>query len=626
MIGMADTVIQPTTEPGYPRSDPHSPDRVVRHTRQMMRRYRERDARWDDVRAIREGKYDNTPFADIVDNDVFDKPIVANTIDTCARDLAEMTAPLPAINCSSASMRTDIERKRADIRTKIAGHYANHSRLAEQMLYGCDQYYTYSFAVAYVEPDFEAHQPRIVFEDPYGGYPEFDRWGRLLTYTKRWYMESGVLADLYPEHSMKIYDAGKDYNGNVTDHQVELIRYWNKAGRSLVYASKQPFVLEFVPNRIDELPVRVAKKPWLYAHYDKGQFDDVIWVQLAKNGLAVLAYEGASKAVQAPLAAPTDVQEIPYGGDAIMRSASPEKIRRVGMEMSNMPFIENQALGQELLDGARYPGARATGSMDASIVTGRGVQALMGNLESQIKAAQVVFREMLIDLLGLCFKMDERIWPNMKKDITGTSDGTPYELSYTPAVDIRGSFSVDCQYGFAAGLDPNRAAVLLLQMRSDNVISRDYMARQQPFGINVSEEQSKILMENARDSIMQGIYAYAQSAPQLAQMGQDPAVALQRVAEIVKGIQKGTPVEQVVAKVFTPEPPPQPEPGVEGAGPPGEPGAPPGGPEGQPAGPTPPGTTPGMPGARPDISIALAGLTSAGKPQMSNTISRRRAV
>jgi len=601
---------------------PHNPERVLRHTRQMMRRFRDRDARWDDVRAIREGKYDNTPFADIIDNDVFDKPIVANTIDVCARDLAEMTAPLPAINCSSASMLSNTERQRADKRTKIAGHYANHSRLAEQMLYAADQYYTYSFAVAYVEPDWEAHMPRIVVEDPYGGYPEFDRWGRLLTYTKRWYMESGVLADLYPEHASKIYDAGKDYNGNVTDHQIELIRFWDKTGRTLVYASKSPFVLEFKPNLLNELPVRVAKKPWLHSHFDKGQFDDVLWVQLAKNGLAVLQYEGASKAVQAPLAAPKDVQEMPYGGDAILRSDMPEKIRRVGMEMSNMPFIENQSLNQELLDGARYPGVRATGQMDSSIVTGRGVQALMGNLESQIKAAQTVFREWLIDLFGLCFKMDERLWPEMKKDINGSIDGTPYELSYTPSVDVRGSYSTDCQYGFAAGLDPNRAAVLLLQMRSDNVISRDYMARQQPFGINISEEQAKILMENARDSLMQGIYAYAQSAPQLAQMGQDPAVALQRVAEIVKGIQKGKAVEDVVAKAFEPEPPPpQPEPGLGGP----EAGVGPEAPPGQPQA-TPPGTSPNMPGARPDISVALAGLTSAGRPQMSNTISRRRAI
>lgn len=627
---MADTVTQPgLTQPTF-----HNADRIVKHTRLMMRRYLQRDGRFEDVRAVRRGELDNTPFADIIASDVFEKPIVANTIDTCARDLAEMTSPMPSITCSSASMKSDAERRRADVRTKIAGHYANHSRVSEQMLYATDQYYTYSFAVAYVEPDYDAHMPRIVFEDPYGGYPEFDRWGRVKSYTKRWYMESGVLADLYPEYATQILEDTRDAMGKTyTDVQVELIRFWDKSGKTLVYASKRPFVLETKENPVDELPLRIAKKPWLDPMHDKGQFDDVLWVQMAKNALAQLQFEGAAKAVQAPLAAPTDVQEVPYGGDAILRSATPEKIRRVGMEMSNMTFIENQSLGQELLDGARYPGARATGSMDASIITGRGVQALMGNLQSQIQAAQVVFRQFLIDLFGLCFKMDEAIWPNMKKEIKGSADGTPYELTYTPSIEIKGSFSVDCVYGFAAGLDPNRAAVLLLQMRADNVISRDYMARQQPFSLNVSEEQSKIMLENTRDSIMQGIYAYAQSVPAMAAQGMDPAEALQRVAEIARGLQKGQAVEELVAKVFAPAPAPPQAPGAEPGlgGPPGEGGAPPGGP-GVPGGPggqqgaQPPGTMPSMPGQRPDISIALAGLTSAGRPQMSNTVSRRRAV
>lgn len=612
---MADTV----TMPGLQMPRPHDPERIVNHTRAMQQRYRKRDGRWDDVRALRRGELEDTPFQEYL-SEMFEKPIIANTIDTCARDLAEMLAPLPSFNCTSASMRSDADRRRADLRTKIAGHYVNHSNLAKQQLYACDHYFTHAMAVYYVEPDREAKLPRIVNEDPYGGYPEWDRWYRLKSYTKRWFIEGSILADLYPEHADKLYKEKKDFAGNSYEVQVELIRYWDKDGCTLVLATKRPAVLDYKKNVLSKLPVVIIRKPWLDPFWDKGQFDDVLFVQMAKDGLAKLQYEAVNKAVQSPLAVPNDVQELAYGGDALLRSATPDKIRRVGMEMSNMSFIENQSLGQELLDGSRYPAARATGNMEASIITGRGVQALMGGLESQIKAGQTVLREGLIDIIGLCFQMDEKLWPNFKKEIRGHIDGTPYSVTYTPAIDVAGQYDVDCEYGFAAGLDPNRAAVLLLQMRADNVISRDYMARQQPFSLNVSEEQSKILQENLREAIMQGIYAYAQTAPQMAQAGMDPGNALRQLAVISKGLQKGKAVEDVVAAAFAP--PPEPE-APEDQLTPGEPGM------GEPQmgqEPMAPGTAPTPAGAKPDLSIALAGLTSAGRPQMSNTISRRRAV
>lgn len=626
--GMSDTVTLPVEgQPGYMDAQ-----RIVRHTRRMQTRYRKRDGRWDDIRAIRRGDFENTPFQEFI-SETFQKPIIANTIDTCARDLAEMLAPMPSINCSSASMRSDAERKRADIRTKIAGHYVNHSRLAEQLLYSTDHYFTHSFSIAYVEADRKAFMPRIVVEDPLGGYPTFDRWNRLLTYTKRWFIESGILADLYPEHAGKIYAERKDYAGNTYDTQIELIRFWDDKGRTLVMASKQPVILEHVPNVIPGvLPMVLARKPWLDYHHEKGQFDDVLWVQMAKDGLAKLQYEGVSKSVQAPLAVPTDVQEVPYGGDALLRSATPEKIRRVGMEMTNMTFIEGQNLGQELLDGARYPAARATGNMDASIITGRGVQALMGGLESQIKAGQVVYREFLIDLLGLCFRMDEKVWPDTKKRIHGNTDGTPYDLEYTPSIDIRGSFTVDCQYGFAAGLDPNRAAVLLLQMQSAGVVSRDFLGRQQPFGLNVTEEQAKIVIEHSRDSIAQGIYAMNQAIPAMVAQGMDPTEVLRRSAEFVKLVMKGQTVEMAALDAFKPLPPPKGS-QVPGEGPPEE-GGPAGAPGQLPPGMEPTGLMQGVapgqagspPGGRPDLSVAMAGLTSSGKPQMTSSVSRRRAV
>lgn len=616
----------------YPVSTgyPDQAYRIERHLRAMQRRYRGRDQKWEEVRAIRRGEFHQ--FPDVV-SDAFPEPITANTIDNVARDLSEMLAPLPAFNCSSISMNNDSERKRADLRTKIAANYVSNSRLDQQMLYGADHYWTYGMSVIYVEPDFRDKLPRIVLEDPTGGYPEWDRWDRLHRYTKRFYADAHILADLYPEHADMILEQAKETVGTESEWQMEMIRYWDDWGQTLVLGGKHPFVLEKVKNRTARIPVVVAKRPWLDPASIKGQFDDVVWCQLARNAMAVLQFEAVEKAVQAPLAVPNDVQDISIGPDAVMKSNTPREIRRVGMEMTNMSFLESNTLLQDLQAGSRYPAAR-TGEMDASIVTGRGVNALLGGLDTQIRSAQTVFKNAFTDMVSLCFEMDEKIWPNIPKQVEGVSDGTPYRVKYVPDRDVDGDYGCDVTYGFAAGLDPNRAVVMMLQLRAEKLFSRDYMGRQLPFGIDVTAEQAKVNVEDTRDALLQGIFGYVQAIPAMAQQGMDPAEAVQKVSAIVKGLQKGKSVEDVVSAVFAPAPPPEemaPEDfgsGGPGGGPGGMPGGGPGGglnPSGLMSGAS-PGQAGQAPGGRPDLSVMLAGLTSAGKPQMSNFLMKRRRV
>lgn len=600
---------------------------VIKHLRVLQRRYRARDQRWEDVRSIRRGEFDQ--FPDLM-SDAFPKPIVQNFIDTAARDLAEMLAPLPSFNCSQIQMNSDAERKRADMRTKIANNYIFNSHMSEQMLYAADQYFTYGMTVFIVEPNYEEKLPMITVDDPHGGYPEWDRWGRLVTYTKRFFLDAHVLADLYPEYADTIMREARNSAGKESEWQVEMVRYWDDYEMVLIFGQKHPFVLDRIKNKTNRIPIVVAKRPWLDPLEIRGQFDDVVWIQLARDGMAKLQYEAVEKAVQAPLALPNDVQDLGYGPDSIMRSATPEKIRRVGMEMTNMTFLENNTLQQDMQAGARYPAARM-GEMDASIITGRGVQALMGGLDAQIRGGQTVLKQVFIDLIDLCFRMDEKMWPDFRKKVRGMSDGIPYEIEYTPSKAINGDYSCDVEYGFAAGLDPNRAIVLLLQLRAEKVFSRDYMARQVPFDIDVTSEQAKIAVEETREALLQAIFGYVQAIPALAQSGMDPSDAVQKVSAIVKGLQKGRSVEDVVSRVFAP---PELPPELSGAdlGGTGEPGA--GGPGGPGGGLNPSGLMSGVPagqagmapGGRPDLSMMLAGISPSGKPQLSASVMRRRRV
>jgi hypothetical protein len=343
----------------------------------------------------------------------------------------------------------------------------------------------------------------------------------------------------------------------------------------------------------------------------RGQFDDVLSVQLARARFAILQIQAAEKSIQAPIAIPQDVQELALGPDSIMRSANPQGIRRVSLELPPGVFTESGVLERELRLGARYPESRS-GNIDASVVTGRGVQALQAGFDTQIKAAQAQFARMFQELISVCFEADEKVFGGIPKTIKGTDDGTPYVLKYTPSRDIKGEYGVDVRYGIMSGMDPNRAIIALLQMRSDKLVSRDYVRREIPMDLNVTQEEQRVDIEEMRDSLRVAVAQYAQAIPALAAQGQDPSEIITRIASVIQGRQKGQSLESTIEKAFTPEPPPAQQmppmaPGMEqqlpaaGAAP-------------APASQQPPqeqaGQAPAA-GQKPDIAQLLAGITGA---------------
>ena len=159
-------------------------------------------------------------------------------------------------------------------------------------------------------------------------------------------------------------------------------------------------------------------------------------------------------------------------------------------------------------------------------------------------------------MVSLCFEVDEKIFGNVTKQIKGTDDGTPYTLKYIPSRDIKGEYGVDVRYGIMSGMDPNRAIIALLQMRSDKLVSRDYVRREIPMELNVTQEEQRVDIEEMRDSLRVAVAQYAQAIPALAAQGQDPSQVITRIAEVIQGRQKGFQLETIIEKAFAPEPQP----------------------------------------------------------------------
>ena len=569
----------------------------------LQTKYAARDGRMRDVLSVRQG--DISKVFPTMFSDEYSKPLVANIIDVSARDLAEAMAPLPSFNCSASNVVSDSARKFADMRGRIANFYVDSSELSVQMYTGADWYNTYGMMIGRVELDYENNNPTIKLINPFGAYPEVDRFGRCISLTQIVGMDAQTLASMYPEFYNEIvgrnqYTPGSPY--------LSLVRYHDKDQDTIYLPERKDLVLASTPNPIGECMVRIAMRPSIDGE-SRGQYDDVLGVQLARARFAVLQIQAAEKSIQAPIAIPQDVQELALGPDSIMRSANPQGIRRVPLELPAGVFGESQVLERELRTGARYPETRS-GNSDASVVTGRGVQALQAGFDTQIKAAQAHFARMFVQLIGICFKTDEKLFGNTVKEIRGIDDGTPFTMKYSPAKAIGGDYTVDVRYGIMSGMNPNNATVALLQMRSDKLVSRDYVRRELPIEINVTQEEQKVDIEEMRDALRTAVAQTALAIPQMVAQGQDPTKILASFADMIKGRQKGLSIESVVEKAFTPEPQPAaPEMGMQ---PPVAGAAP--APASQPIPGQPGGMAPaagGPPQGKPDIASLLASIGGA---------------
>ena len=575
---------------------------VTAKVTRLQTKYAQRDGRMRDVLSVRQGDISKV-YPSMFSED-YPKPLVANIIDVSARDLAESMAPLPSFNCTASNMVSDSARKFADTRGRIANYYVDRSELGVQMYTGADWYNTYGMLIGRVELDYENNNPIMKFINPFGSYPELDRFGRCLSLTQVVGMDAQTLASMYPEFYDDIvgknqYTPGSPY--------LSLVRYHDKDQDMIYLPERKNLVLANTPNPIGECMVRVAMRPSIGGEA-RGQFADVLGVQLARARFAVLQVQAAEKSIQAPIAIPQDVQELALGPDSIMRSSQPQNIRRVPLDLPPGIFAESGVLERELRLGARYPETRS-GNTDASVVTGRGVQALQAGFDTQIKAAQAQFARMFVELVALCFKTDEKVFGNQVKEIRGVDDGTPYVMKYVPAKAINGDYTVDVRYGIMSGMNPNNATVALLQMRSDKLISRDYVRRELPIEINVTQEEQKVDIEEMRDALRAAIGQTALAIPQMVAQGQDPSKILSSFAEMIKGRQKGLTIENVVEKAFTPEPAAAtPEMGMQ---PPAAGMAP--APASQPSMEQPGGAAPaaGGPQGKPDIASLLASIGGA---------------
>ena len=600
--------------------DTLAPAAVTQRVKTLKDRFLVRDLKAATVKHVKAGEWEAVAPGAFTED--YPAPMVANRIEVMSRDVSASLAPLPSINCAASSNLRDKAKEFAEKRSKIANAYVRSSHLEAFQTDFAVSYNDYGLGVYFIDADLDEKMPRILVKDSASVYVEFGKDGRVLRGAEEFCLSGAQVEELFPEAGA--YLERHDKQG---DKKLTVVRYSDRKTTITYLPECDDYILvqhaTLVPGRSQYVAVL---RPGAPNGVPRGAYDDLVYPQIADHEFRMLQLEGAAKAVQAPLAVPSDVTDIPYGPDAVIRSQNPQNIRRVATEIPNSAFAASQMIREDLAVGGMSPESR-TGNIQASVITGKGIEAASAGYSSQIANAQIMIAFALEQAIECCFLMDEHLWGDVTKEIRGVDQGAPFNLKYRPSKDVNGDHTVDISFGFLSGMAPNNALVFILQAQAAGLISRDFAARQLPVGMNVNEEFHKIDIETMRNSLMQGMSALAQSLPGMVQNGMDPTMIVKALADIVRGKQKGKQIEDVISEVFAPKPPP-PAPGSEAApsGDAAAPGSDAGG--GTPLAPA--GLQQGLategPNGRPDLAQLFAGVGPSGDAQLGGQVSRMNPV
>lgn len=578
-------------------------------------RYYLRDLRMNEVRAVRASELDRVAPGLLADD--FPKPIVSNIINVAAQYSSEQIGVMPTVSCTTGVMVSDRQKKYAQRRTLIAHNYLENSRIRVNLVEASDWLNTYSFLPIVLEPFFGDNDvqagPRLRFENPLGCYYELDVYAHTRFFFKVYDSDVDSLCAKFP-HLANALRAGTHAEGS---QKLELVNYMDDKDIVWFVPSRDNLELLRLENKFGRCPVFVAEAP-KFDDENRGAYDDVIWIQIARSVFAQMGMRAAKKAVNAPLVVPSDVVNIPFGPDRVIRSNNGRDIHFPDLNISPAAWQQGQLLNEDITVGARFPEG-ATGKSPGSIVTGRGMEELMGTIDSKVRTYQLILGDCLRRAIGAAFEMDEKFWPNKQRFIRVQVNGQQFEETYVPSRDIAGVYQVDVTYGMAAGMDPNRALVFLLQARGDKLISRDFALRQLPFDVNVDQVMEQIDTEELTDALKQMLAQTAMSVPAMAAQGADPTDTITKLAKVMTERERGVPLHEAVLKAFAP---PTPPPGAQtpDQGPPdmGGPPGPPGAPQG------PPGAMQGQQPQQQDIMKMLSGLSGgSGAPNLQANVQRK---
>src|SRR5210317_229339 len=297
--------------------------------------------------------------------------------------------------------------------------------------------------------------PTAELRDPYSTFPGYQGANQMaeeLVSIRK--VPGEYLVEMYPELKGWFNDQGRKTNEpynfvsglytnpgqdgsweNQNESGEVIVEYINPEGTYIVHVASKTIV-DFVPNPLKSGPAFVCVKRYSFDQI-QGQFDQVIGLMAAMAKINIMSIIAMEDAVFTETNIVGEIESGQYrkGRNAINYLTPGSQIVK---PVTNLPYQLFEAVGRlerQLRVVAGYP-VQDDAISPNSFVTGRGLEELESGVGAMVTEYHTILEYALQEIDSKRLELDEVLFGNKRKPLTGTYKGASFSENYTPSTDI----------------------------------------------------------------------------------------------------------------------------------------------------------------------------------------------
>jgi hypothetical protein len=451
--------------------------------------------------------------------------------------LSQKIGKVPSLDVHITNARDSQRNKvKKDKLERIISAYDNMQRLELQLPQVARWLPGYGFAVWVIttKMDMNGHMyPCAELRNPYDCFPGYfgntQQPDELAIIQK---VPIRKLIDMYPE--LKAYFENKDtedtsydsYNLRYTDdgswensdeNGDVILEYMNIEGTYVVHVASKKIV-DFVPNPLKSGPAFVVAKRFSFDRL-QGQFDQVVGLMASMAKINILSVIAMEDAVFTETNIVGEIESGQYrkGRNAINYLTPGSQVVK---PVTNLPYQLFEAVGRlerQLRVVAGYP-VQDDAISPNSFVTGRGLEELESGVSQMVSEYHTILEYALQEVDAKRLELDEVLFANKRKPLTGTYKGAAFSESYTPSSDIDKNYVTKRKYGAMASFDAPNKIITGLQLMQAGIIDRETMQQEMDGLENLQQINERITKQKTEDILYQMLLQQSQQGDKKAMM------------------------------------------------------------------------------------------------------------
>ena len=146
-----------------------------------------------------------------------------------------------------------------------------------------------------------------------------------------------------------------------------------------------------------------------------------------------------------------------------------------------------------------------------SFVTGRGLEELQSGVSLMVREYQQVLSKALEDVDYKRLELDEILFSEKRKPLSGYIRGAAFSENYTPGTDINKNYKTTRVYGTMAGFDEPQKIITGLQLLQAGIIDRQTMQEEMDGLQDLTKINDRITKERAERVMFESLLGRSQA-------------------------------------------------------------------------------------------------------------------